>query len=200
MDQSPITRSSLLLRIRDVQDAGAWQRFVDVYTPFVYGMLRRRGLQPADAADVTQDVMQTVAGSISRFEYDRGRGSFRGWLFSVARSRLNDHYRTRQRQPQGSGETAVHEMLEAQPDDDTADAEWEQAWRRHLLESCAARVRDEFEPTTWSAFWSTAVEGKAVNDVASALGLSTGAVYIARSRVMAKLRKSVEEIDVDAVE
>jgi RNA polymerase sigma factor (sigma-70 family) len=197
MDGCPQTQPSLLIRIRDPADAGAWGRFVDVYTPFIYAVLRRRGLQSADAADVAQDVMQTVAAGISRFDYDRSRGSFRGWLFSVARSRLNDHYRTRQRQPVGSGQTEVHDLLAAQPDTNDDD-EWERSWQRHLLELAAAKVRDQFEPTTWKAFWSTAVEGKPVPQVARELDLTPGAIYIARSRVMAKLRKIVEEIDDDA--
>jgi RNA polymerase sigma-70 factor (ECF subfamily) len=199
MDGCPETQSSLLIRIRDPQDAAAWGRFVDVYTPFIYGVFRRRGLQAADASDVAQDVMRTVASAISRFDYDRDRGSFRGWLFSVARARLNDHYRTRRRQPVGSGETAVHDLLDAQPEPPD-EREWENSWRQHLLDLAAQRVREQFEPATWRAFWATAVEGRSVAEVADELGLSTGAVYIARSRVMAKLRKAVEEIDADAVQ
>jgi RNA polymerase sigma-70 factor (ECF subfamily) len=197
MDGCPQTQPSLLIRIRDPADSGAWSRFVEVYTPFIYGVLKRRGLQSADAADVAQEVMQTVAQGISRFEYDRGRGSFRGWLFSVARSRLNDHFRTRQRQPVGTGQTEVHELLAAQPDCGD-DGEWERSWQQHLFDLAALRVRDQFEPATWKAFWDTAVEGKPVAEVAAELNLTPGAVYIARSRVMAKLRKIVEEIDDDA--
>ena len=195
MDGCPSTQPSLLLRIKDPADAGAWSRFVDVYTPFIYGVLKRRGLQPADAADVAQEVMQTVAQGISRFQYDAERGSFRGWLFSVARSRLNDHYRSRQRQPVGTGQTEVHELLTAQPDDVDGDADWARSWQQHLFDLAAARVKDQFEPATWKAFWSTAVDGKPVADVARELGITPGAVYIARSRVTAKLRKIVEEID-----
>jgi RNA polymerase sigma factor (sigma-70 family) len=199
MDACPETQPSLLIRIRDPQDSAAWGRFVDVYTPFIYGVFKRRGLQSADAADVAQDVMRTVASAISRFQYDPDRGSFRGWLFSVARARLNDHYRARQRQPQGSGETAVQELLDAQPGQ-SDEREWEQSWRQHLLDWAAQRVQDQFEPATWKAFWATAVEGRPVGQVARELGLSPGAVYIARSRVMARLRKAVEEIDADAVQ
>jgi RNA polymerase sigma-70 factor (ECF subfamily) len=199
MNESPSTQPSLLARIRDSQDDAAWQRFVELYTPFIYGVFRRRGLQAADAADVAQEVLQTVASAIPRFEYDRGRGSFRSWLFSVARSRLNDHFRKRERQPVGSGETAVQEILAAQPEDSNEQAQWERSWKRHVLDWVSDRAREHFEPTTWKAFWSTAVEGTPVAQAARELGLSTGAVYIARSRVMAKLRTMIEDIDVDAV-
>jgi RNA polymerase sigma-70 factor (ECF subfamily) len=199
MDGCPSTQPSLLIRIKDPADAGAWSRFVEVYTPFIYAVLKRRGLQPADAADVAQEVMQTVAQGIARFQYDADRGSFRGWLFSVARSRLNDHFRSRQRQPVGTGQTEVHELLAAQPDDNADEqADWERSWQQHLFDLAATRVKDQFEPTTWRAFWCTAVEAQPVQAVARELGLTPGAVYIARSRVMAKLRKIVEEIDDDA--
>ena len=118
MGDSQKTRSSLLVRIRDARDDEAWCEFVDVYAPLVYRFARLRGLQNADAADVTQDVLQTVARSISGFEYDPERGSFRGWLLSVARSRLCDLIAGQQRQAQGSGDTRTLDVLEQQPSGD----------------------------------------------------------------------------------
>jgi RNA polymerase sigma-70 factor (ECF subfamily) len=199
MHRTLTTQPSLLLRIRDPRDAQAWARFVDLYTPFLYSVCKKQGLQPADAADVAQDVMRTVAAAIPRFSYDPGRGSFRNWLFSVARSRVNDFFRARRRQPVGTGESAVHALLEAEPDP-SGEADWEQSWRRHVLAWAAERVRGEFEPATWRAFWATAVEGRPVKEVAAELGISAGAVYIARSRVTARLRRVVEEADEHAVE
>lgn len=198
MNGSLTTRPSLLMRIRDPQDGRAWERFIDVYTPFIYGICKKRGLQPADAADVTQEVMRTVTSTIERFRYDPDRGAFRNWLFSVARSRINDLYRARQRQPVGSGDTDVHDLLEAEPDP-RGIQDLERSWREHLLGWAAGRVRGEFEPATWRAFWATAVENRPVKEVAAELELSAGAVYIARSRVTARLRRVVEETDEHAV-
>lgn len=198
MHRTLTTQPSLLLRIRDPRDAQAWARFVELYTPFLFGVCKQQGLQSADASDVTQEVMRTVASAIPRFRYDPDRGAFRNWLFTVARSRINDFFRARQRQPVGTGESAVHELLEEQPDESGED-DWEQSWRQHVLSWAAERVRGEFEPATWRAFWATAVEGRAVKDVAAELGLSAGAVYIARSRVTARLRGVVEEADEHAV-
>src|SRR5688500_10388226 len=92
------TQPSLLVRIRRPQDAAAWQQFVELYAPLVYGFLRKQGLQDADAADVAQDVLRTVAQRIGELEYDRSRGSFRGWLFTVVHSRLADFRRRAHRQ------------------------------------------------------------------------------------------------------
>ena len=200
MHRTLTTQPSLLLRIRDPRDAQAWARFVELYTPFLYGVCKQQGLQAADAADVTQEVMRTLASAIPRFRYDPGRGAFRNWLFTVARSRINDFFRARRRQPVGTGESAVHELLEGQPDGAAGDDDWEQSWRQHVLAWAAERVRAEFEPGTWRAFWATAVEGRAVREVAAELGLSAGAVYIARSRVTARLRSVVEEADEYAVQ
>ena len=203
MDASEATLStqpSLLLRIRDPQDSAAWQRFVEIYTPFIYNACKSKGLQAADAADVTQDVMHAVSQAIGRFQYDPARGAFRNWLFTVTRSRLNDFFRRRQRHPAGSGESQVQELLQSQPDPDAEEDLWQKAWKQHLLDYAAGIARAEFEPATWTAFWSTTIENRPVKEVAEELGLSTGAVYIARSRVLARLRKVVEEIDERAVE
>jgi RNA polymerase sigma-70 factor (ECF subfamily) len=199
MDGTLTTQPSLLLRIRDPRDAQAWGRFVELYSPFLFSVCKQQGLQSADAADVTQEVMRTVAVAIPRFRYDPDRGAFRNWLFTVARSRINDFFRARRRQPVGTGESAVQDLLEEQADAAGAD-QWERSWRQHVLGWAAERVRAEFEPATWRAFWATAVEGRAVKEVASELGLTAGAVYIARSRVTARLRRVVEETDEHAVE
>jgi RNA polymerase sigma-70 factor (ECF subfamily) len=83
MAQSDVTRPSLLVRIRDAHDREAWDQFVEIYAPLVYQMARRRGLQDADAADLTQDVLRSISGAVGRLDYDRCRGTFRSWLFTV---------------------------------------------------------------------------------------------------------------------
>ncbi|MBI2926982.1 MAG: sigma-70 family RNA polymerase sigma factor [Verrucomicrobia bacterium] len=191
------TRPSLLLRLRDADDHEAWRAFVQIYTPLIYGFCRKHGLQDADAADVAQEVMRTVARRIGEFEYQPDKGTFRAWLFTVTRSKLNNFFQTLQRQPQGTGRTTVHELLEAQPSPQP-DTDWDHEYHQRLFEWACGQVHDEFEASTWQAFWQTAVEGKAGASVAASLGLSVGAVYVAKSRVLARLRGVTKEIDEDA--
>ena len=87
MTSIPATRPTLLFRIRDARDHEAWGRFIDLYAPLVYGFLRKRGLQDADSADLTQDVLRQVAAAAKSLEYDAKRGSFRGWLFTIVQNR-----------------------------------------------------------------------------------------------------------------
>ena len=192
MTEGPLTRPSLLVRIKDFADRNAWGRFVELYAPLVYGFARKRGLQEADASDLTQDVMRAVAASAQRLEYDPQRGSFRGWLYRVACSKFSDFLQTRNRHCQGTGETAVIAVLNEQPAPD--EEQWEEEYQQHLFAWAADRVRSEFEETTWQAFRQTAVEGRSPKDTATALGISVGAVYIAKSRVLSRLREVIQEV------
>jgi RNA polymerase sigma-70 factor (ECF subfamily) len=190
MADLPQTRPSLLVRIRDARDDEAWGQFVEVYAPVVYHYARRRGLQDADAADLTQEVLRAVA--VGRLDYDPGRGPFRGWLFTLAHHKLYD-FLARQRRPgRGAGDSAAQELLEQQPAREEAD--WDEEYERQLFAWAADRVRGDFEEKTWQAFWQTAVEGRPGKEVAGALGMSVGAVYIAKSRVQARLKEQVRQV------
>lgn len=195
MSASPTTRPSLLLRIRDVQDDGAWTQFVEIYGPLVYGYARKRGLQDADAADLMQEVLRSVARSVGGLEYDPKRGTFRGWLLTITRNALHKYWAAQQRELQATGGTAMQALLEEQADEAESDAAaWEQEHQRHLFRWVAERVRVDFRDSTWQAFWQIAVEGKSARDVAESLGMSVGAVYIAKSRVLARVKEQMEEI------
>jgi RNA polymerase sigma factor (sigma-70 family) len=197
MADSPTTRPSLLVRIRDARDHEAWAQFVTAYAPLIYAYGRRRGLQDADAADLTQEVLQVVSGAIRSLEYDPQRGSFRGWLFTVVRNRL---YRARARQArpgQGSGDSAVQEELNQVATPEEADPEWDQEYERRQFHWAAEQVRTQVQESTWQAFWLTAVEGKSIQAVAADLGLSVASVYLARSRVMARLKAAVRQLQED---
>lgn len=194
------THASLLVELRDVQNSAAWERFVDLYTPLVFQFLRKRGLQPADSSDVAQEVMRTVARSIQRFEYQTARGGFRNWLFTVTRNQFNDFLRRRERSPLVLGGTTLlrqaHESAGAGTDvDDPEVAEWDHAYRLRLFEWAVDSVRPEFRDRTWTAFWDTAVRGEPVSKVAVRLCISQGAVYVARSRVISRLRSRILEAD-----
>jgi RNA polymerase sigma-70 factor (ECF subfamily) len=182
--------------LRDARDAPAWAQFVQVYAPLVYGLARRQGLQDADAADLTQEVLQTVAGAIRDLDYDPARGSFRGWLFTVVRSRLSNFRRRSRSHPDAaSGDTDVQHMLAAVPAPDGDRPWWDQEHERRLFAWAAEQVRPTVDPSTWQAFWGTAVEGRPAKDVAATLGLSVAAVYMAKSRVLARLKDTVREAE-----
>ncbi|HEX5273626.1 MAG TPA: sigma-70 family RNA polymerase sigma factor [Gemmataceae bacterium] len=191
MSGPPTTRLTLVARLRDVGDAEAWAEFVDLYAPLLYGLARRHGFQDADAADVTQDVLRAVVGALPRLAYDPARGSFRGWLFTVARNQVRKLANARKRQPCGSGGPAGDDVLRCQPAPEEEEAAWEREYRERLFAWAAGRVRDQFRPATWEAFWQTYVEGGDPRAVGEALGMSVGAVYIARTRVLARVREQV---------
>ena len=192
MADVPVTRPSLLMRLRDAHDEEAWADFVRLYAPAIYRFARRKGLQDADAADLSQEVLRGVAGSIGRLDFDPRQGMFRGWLFTLAHRRLCDWLSSRQRREQGSGDSATLQMLHEQPE--PADAEhWQQDVERELFARAAEKVRPIFSESTWQAFWQTAVDGKSGKAVATALGMSVGAVYLAKSRVMVRLKEEVSQ-------
>jgi RNA polymerase sigma factor (sigma-70 family) len=198
MDDPPATRRSLIVKLRDPSDTDAWREFMALYEPLVYRLARRKGLQDADARDLCQEVFQTVAQAVDRWDLDPARGSFRGWLSRIARNLLVNFLTRRPYRLRGSGSTSVQELLEAQPAaDPSATALFEAEYRRRVFRWAADSVRGQFAPATWQAFWRTAVDDRSPGDVAAELGLSVGAVYIARSRVLARLRQRIEQLGQD---
>jgi RNA polymerase sigma factor (sigma-70 family) len=193
MIESPATRPSLLVRLRDPRDHDAWQEFFQVYSSVIYGYARRQGMQDADAADLMQDVLRRVAASADKLDYDPRRGTFRGWLFTVTRNRFYDLIDRKRKQVQGTGGSDMVEQLNRQPAANSgADAAWEQEYQQGILRWAMERVRGEFQETTWQAFLLTAMEGKSPQAVAEQLRTSAGAVYVAKSRVLARLRAEVQ--------
>ena len=198
MTDSPATRPSLLLRIRRTDDHAAWSEFVEIYAPLIHGFCRRRGLQEADAANLTQEVFGSVSRNAERFEYDPSKGRFRGWLLTVTRNRVNDHFSRLKRDTRGSGDTGVRAILEQHPDpSEASDEQWDEDYRQRVFHWVAEKIRGEFQEATWQAFWKTAVDGQAAGQVAEQLEMSVGAVYIAKSRVLSRLKVRVQEVDDD---
>ncbi len=161
MTDSPATRQSLLVRLRDPRDGQAWSEFVAIYTPLIDRLARANGLQSADAADLAQEVFRAVAGAIDRYDPDPARGSFRGWLFRIARNLMINLLAARRIRPQATGDSDVQDLLERVPAPDGAEtAFFDLEYRRGLFVWAADQVRGEFRPSTWQAFWLTAVEGQ----------------------------------------
>ncbi len=192
MADIPPTRASLLVRLRDPRDQAAWTEFVDLYTPLVYGYARKQGLQDADAADLSQDVLGAVAGAVGRLEYDPLRGAFRNWLFTVVRRKLSNWLAAQSNRTRGSGDTATHQLLARCLAPSDMEAEWEAEWQQRLVAWACEQVQMDVSLRTWQAFWRTAIDGQPGKQVAADLGMSLAAVYHARSRVLARLKEMVQ--------
>jgi RNA polymerase sigma-70 factor (ECF subfamily) len=196
MTDALLTRASLLARLGDREDRLAWQQFVELYGSLVYGFARQRGLQDADAADLTQEVLLAIAQTAGRWHYDPQRGSFRGWLYGITRNKLAQFLHSRNSQPVGSGDTTAQLRLAEEPEPDS-EATWQQEYQQQLFRLAAAQIQKHFQPTTWKAFWRTAVEGESGASVAAELGLSVGAVYVARSRVLTRLTAEIQQMRIE---
>jgi RNA polymerase sigma factor (sigma-70 family) len=198
MTEPPVTRATLLARIRDGRDEEAWREFLHLYGPVVYGFARNRGLQDADAADLMQEVLKSVARSANKLEYDPARGTFRGWLYTVTRNKVYNFLNSQRHRPKASGDSAAQDRLDSIPDRNGEPDDWELEYRRQLAAKAMDRVKGEFQDSTWKAFWGTAVEGRSPQEVGSELKMSTGAVYVAKSRVIARLRDEVQKLEAEA--
>jgi RNA polymerase sigma-70 factor (ECF subfamily) len=196
MAEAPPTRATLLARIKDPRDTAAWSEFVRLYGPVVYGFARKRGLQDADAADLVQDVMRSVARNAEKMEYDPKRGTFRGWLYTVTRNKIYNFLTAQKNRPKSSGDPNNQDRLDALPSSasDDTEAEWELEYQRRLSARAMELIRHEFQPATWDAFWGTAVLGQSAQDVGKELEMTPGAVYVAKSRVLARLRTEVQRL------
>ena len=198
MQDSPATSVSLLVRLRDGGDSSAWQEFVHLYAPIIYGFARKRGLQDADSADLMQEVLRSVSSSVHRLDYDPARGNFRGWLFTITRNKAFNFLESRSRRVVASGDSRMQQRLEQHADSGgDLSGEWEADYQRRLAAQAMERVKGEFQAATWEAFLLTAVEGRTPSQVAGRVGLSVGAIYVAKSRVIARLRQEIERMQGD---
>lgn len=198
----PETQASLILRMRDAADVAAWDEFAELYAPAIYRSARHLGLQAADAEDVVQEVLSAVARSISDWVGRHDRGPFRAWLFRVARNKAIDYIARRKNRVWAvGGEEAARLLGEVEAAAEVSD-QFDSEIRREVFERAAEVVRSKVSDTTWQSFHRTTVVGQTIEEVAAQLGVSIGSVYIARSRVMKRLRdtiKSIEELSDDEV-
>jgi RNA polymerase sigma-70 factor, ECF subfamily len=194
--QSSAPTSRSLLDCVRAGETGAWDRLVALYAPLVFHWCRRRGLQEQDVADIFQEVFLAVATHIGGFRKERPADTFRGWLHRITGNKLNDHFRRRGAEPDGVGGTEANQRLAqlAAPPESEADSAAEADAERGLFHRALELIRGAFEERTWRAFWRTAVEGAAAADVAADLGMTPGAVRVAKSRVLHRLREELGDL------
>ena len=188
------TRASLLIRIRDPKDDRAWGEFVRLYAPLLHSYAMKNRLQDADAADLAQDTLRLVLRAAPQFVYDPQKGTFRGWLFTIARNEIRKFVTRKAHVNRGTGDTDVKRMLDEMPAVEPSEAEWDREFLVHQFHSAAKRIKGEFREATWEAFWRSIVLGEPCETVANELGISLGAVYISRSRVAARIRNEIETV------
>jgi len=181
------TSVSLLNRLRQPRADVAWQRFVELYAPLIFYWGRQKGLAPADASDLVQDVLSDLVVELRTFQYDPSR-RFRGWLRTVAVNRATNMRRRLDLAPQSVDAFSLSLLAENDDSDVLADSEYHCRIALRALEL----LKEEFEPTTWQAAWSQIAQGEKAPAVARSLGLSVNAVYVAKSRVLSRLRQELE--------
>lgn len=189
------TSFSLLAQIRK-RDQIAWNRFVSLYSPMVYFWCNQSGLPIQEIPDVFQEVFHSVTKNLTTYRH-RENGSFRGWLRTITRNKIHDHFRKKGREPQSIGGTQARlqfDSIEApQNDNPQPDSDLENVIFSNLLESALADIRPEFRETTWQAFWKIVIEGRETKDVADELDLKPGTARVAKSRVLQRLRRELGE-------
>ena len=186
------TSSSLLKRVK-ANDAEAWHRLLDLYSPLVYSWCRRSGMKADAAADVLQEVFQAVFSNIAGFRHDRPGDTFRGWLRIITSNKIRDHFWQRRHEAEARGGTdAYQRFLElAQKDHDaTGSRPLDDVFRRAL-----DVIRAEFEDRTWRAFWQATVQERPTSEIAEELDISQAAVRQAKSRVLRRLRRELADME-----
>jgi RNA polymerase sigma-70 factor (ECF subfamily) len=192
----PETNEALIARVKDLGDETSWVEFVGLYQPAILRMAKRRGMQEADALDVIQQVFVSVAKSIESWSSISGGPPFRAWLATIARNAITNAL-TRQPWDAALGGSSVIEQLQSLPAHTALEATQSELLRetRHQLVLWAAdEIRHEFGDEVWQSFWLTTIEGQPLSQVASTLNRSAGSMYVARFRVIARLKEKVQEL------
>lgn len=193
MPEFPDTNHSLIGRVQELGDEASWAEFLGIYQPVVLRMARNRGLQDADAMDAMQQIFISVSRAIPQWKLDPDQPPFRAWLTTVARNAITKVLVRRPRDA-GAGSTSVLEMLNQVPSIENDTSEFDTEARREVFRWATAQIQNEFTETTWSVFWQTAVEGKSISEVSTSTGKTPGAIYVARFRVLARLKEKVSEL------
>ncbi|MEM8736267.1 MAG: sigma-70 family RNA polymerase sigma factor [Planctomycetota bacterium] len=196
MTELPDTRESLLLRVRDPKDRDAWDQFVSIYRPVVYRMARAKGIQDADAQDLSQRVLISVSQAIEKWQPREGT-RFRHWLAKVAK---NAAINTLSRQPKDVGQGGSEHLLRMK---EFAGQHWSESYelefQRQMFRRAAEQVRHRADEKTWHSFALTMIDGLSCDEAAERLGISVGSVYAARSRIVRRMREEVTKLSARTV-
>lgn len=188
------TSRSLLCRLKE-NDSKAWNRLVELYAPLVFYWCRQLNVPEQDIVDVFQEVFQSLAKNINQFHKDRPGDTFRGWMRTITRNKVYDHFRKTGRQPGAIGGTEATKRLSQFPDveidDDQND---DNTAHNDLFLRSLELIRQNFTKQTWEAFWQVVVEGKTPREVGEDLSMQPGTVRVAKSRVLHRLRQELGDV------
>lgn len=187
------TRKSLIVRLKNEQNEFAWREFVCSYEEFLIQLARRQGVPERHVPDVTQQILLVIAKSIDGWKDDGNAASFRRWLSTVSRNVVIRFMSRERKQAGGIGGSDL--VAQLQNLEDKPDARHVQQYQHELIVWAAEQVRHEFLETSWRAFWATVIDERSVDEVAAELGVSPGSIYMSRSRIMARIKKKVAEVD-----
>ena len=194
MSEFPETRESLLLQVQDPNNRDAWELFAQIYRPVIVRIARSRGLQHADAQDLSQQVLMSVASAIGDWEKRHESMRFRHWLSRVTKNAILNALMRRPRDQAVGGSSIAVLLREAVDRDGATRALIETELRRELYLRAAEMVKVEFRPESWQAFELSIADDLTIEEVAEQLGKSIGAIYTARSRIMFRLREVISEL------
>ncbi|WP_146369609.1 RNA polymerase sigma factor [Symmachiella macrocystis] len=195
MPEFPETIESLIVRVRDPSNRAAWCEFERLYRPVIFRIARAKGLQHADALDLVQQVLMSVASAIDRYEKQSSQIRFRNWLSRITRNAIIKAL-SRQPRDQAAGGSVILDILSNLPAaDPETDALINFEYRREQLQRAAEKVRSEVQEPTWLAFELTALQQMPIDQAAEVLAVSTGSIYAARSRVMRRIRNAALRLE-----
>jgi RNA polymerase sigma-70 factor (ECF subfamily) len=187
------TSASLLERLRLQPNEESWRRLVDLYTPLIRGWLRRHALAGADVDDLVQDVLTVVVRRLKEFHRGERLGSFRCWLRTITVNCLRDHWRAQRARPRTTGDSDFMQVLDQMEDPNSGLSRlWDEEHDRHVTRQLLEMIRLQFAASTWQAFQRVALDGTPPDTVAAELGMTVNAVFIAKSRVLHRLRQEGE--------
>ena|SRR5262245_59753215 len=182
------TSATLLQRLCNRGDSAAWERLVHLYTPLIRGWLKRHLPQSADVDDLTQQVFTVVVEKLPAFEHSGRTGAFRAWLRGISVNRLRMFWRSR---PAGVGPDRERMLQQLEDPHSDLSRQWDCEHDQHVARQMLALIESEFKPTTWRAFRLLVLDGQEPEAVAAEVGLSVNAVFIAKSRVLRRLREEM---------
>ena len=184
------TRPSLLFRMKDFGDRQAWEEFHGLYSPLLYRYATRRGLPPEDAEEIRDECLMIIARKISAFDYDRQRGTFKGWMFRIAHGLVVDWIRRRR-----TAGADVEQMARVPDPHPSPEEVWDTQWKEEHLRYCFRMVRSEVCETTWQAFNLLLFSQCSVEEVCERLSINANQVYKAKSRILARIRRRWEDLE-----